>query len=152
MNYSEIVAVLQQYNRQKTSSQKVESPTSLKDIQRADSVSKDVYRKTLYTALDAIWQAVSENNNDIIQSLAIDSDTIFPQSYHGYNHSGSTAYIQASGLLVDCLTLYGLDNVKEYVSSLHNSLDDLHSAILSQENYDITKIQAIIHEIKALIR
>jgi hypothetical protein len=151
MNYSEIVSFLQQCNRQKTSSQKEEQLKSLQHVQSVDIVMKDVYRQTLYTVLDAIWQGVYENNQDIIQSLAIDQDTIFPKSYQGYNHIGSTAYIQASGLLVDCLTLYGLDNVKEAIASLSESLDDLHSAILSQEDYDISIIKDKIEDIRIMI-
>lgn len=151
MNYSEIVSLLQQCNRQKISSAKEEHLKSLQNIQSMDMIMKDVYRQTLETVLDAIWQGVCDNNQDIIQSLAIDQDTIFPKSYQGYNHSGSTAYIQASGLVLDCLTLYGLDDVKGVIVSLHESLDNLHSSILSQEDYDISIIKDKIEDIRIMI-
>ncbi|MGA1047620.1 MAG: hypothetical protein ACO3UU_06395 [Minisyncoccia bacterium] len=151
MNYSEIVSLLQQCNRQKTSSAKEGNLKSLQNIQSIDMIMKDACRQTLDIVLDAIWQGVCENNQNIIQSLAIDRDTIFPQSYQGYNHSGSTSYIQADGLLVDCLTLYGLDDVKAVIVSLYESLDDLHSSILSQEDYDIFIIKDKIENIRIMI-
>ena len=151
MTYSKIVKRLQQCNQMARSRQDGQSPQSLPELKVEHTSLQDLCRQTIRLVLQDILDIVESKDTKAIQDLVLDSDTVFPQAYQGYNHSGASAWIQTPGLMADCLRLYGLDSVGGFISSLYTALDDLHTDILSEEEYQLSKVKEGIENIRVLV-